>query len=78
MRPSRPLHRSLRSRSGAAIIIVMAFLAIVSILLLCNSSVVSGLKDELKLLEEKQQKKFAPEAAARGPGGATETTAPAK
>ncbi len=70
------LRHCARCQSGAAIIIVMAFLAILCTLVLCNNSVLSGLKGELRLLEEKQQKKFAPEATARPSGQATATKAP--
>ena len=72
------IKRRVHSQSGAAIIIVMALLAIMCTLVLCNSSVLSGLKGELRLLEEKQQKKFAPEPAARVPDKAADTKAPAK
>ena len=47
-----------RRRSGAAILVVMTILALITTFLLCNSTLLDGLKRELRLVEEKQKKKF--------------------
>jgi len=78
MKTKRPFPRPTRARSGAAIIIVMAILAILGTLLLCNGTVLQGLKSELRLLEEKQQKKFAAPAPAQTPGSAQAPQTPTR
>ncbi len=68
-----PRHTS--RQSGAAIIIVMAVLALVCTLLFCSHTVLNGLKAELKLVEERQQKKFAPDVGTNRLGQTSETKA---
>ncbi len=70
------LHSSSRTagRRGSAVVIVMALLAIMSILVTVNLVAVNSLGREIKLIEKKQRERLAPspphkaEAPAKTPG----------
>ncbi len=59
-------------RSGFATLVALTLLAVMGALLVYNNHVLYGVKEDLKLVNEKQLKKFAPaENAARPPSPAT-------
>ena len=64
MRTSEPLRRGARRRqAGTMLIVVMALLAVISMLLICNSQILFSLKQELKRVEKLQLKKYTPPPA---------------
>lgn len=54
-------HRSAASR-GSAILIILVLLACMAIMLAANSALLHSLKQELKLIDQQQQKKYGPGA----------------
>ena len=64
MRTSDTLLRGARRRqAGTMLIVVMALLAIISMLLVCNSQILFTLKQDLQRVEKLQLKKYAPASA---------------
>ena len=59
----KPEVRSRESESGSATILVLALVAIMMVFLTANQLVLHNLKRELRLMEQKQLKKFQPPAA---------------
>ncbi len=52
---------------GSATLVVFALLAIMGVVIVCNTRVLDSLQGELRLLEEKQKQKFAPQPAPQTP-----------
>jgi type II secretory pathway component PulK len=59
MKPNRRISGS-GSRSGSAVLIILVLLACMAALLAANSTTLHALKQELKQIDQRQQKKFAP------------------
>ena len=57
--------KSSQARRGSAMIVVMLLLAVMATFVVCNARTLATLKGELKLIDHKQQKKFAPVAPAK-------------
>ena len=57
-----------KARRGSAVLVVLVLLVVMEVLIVCNSRVLDSLNGELRLLEQKQQQKFAPALAPRNPG----------
>ena len=53
------------TRRGSAMIVVMLLLAVMAAFVITNARTLATLKGELKLIDQKQQKKFAPVAPAK-------------
>ena len=58
---------SRKRRRGSATLVVLILLVVMEVLIVCNTRVLDSLNVELRLVEQKQQQKFAP-APARKPG----------
>ncbi len=58
---SKRNHRSAASR-GSAVLIILVLLACMAIMLAANSAMLHSLKQELKLIDQQQQKKYGPGA----------------
>ena len=54
-------HPSTASR-GSAVLIILVLLACMAIILAANSATLASLKQELKLIDQQQQKKYGPGA----------------
>ncbi|MGD0058734.1 MAG: hypothetical protein ABSD58_04880 [Verrucomicrobiia bacterium] len=48
----------MKNERGSAMIVVMTFIILVTALIVANSFVLSGLRQELKRIDRDQQKKF--------------------
>jgi len=55
---SRSRHRTHPTRRGSAVLIVLVLLACIGILMAANSDTLAALKQELRLLEQHQMKKY--------------------
>lgn len=53
------------TKNGSAMIVVMLLLAVMAAFVVTNARTLATLKGELKLIDHKQQKKFAPVAPAK-------------
>ena len=59
--PSTPDRQSAAAR-GSAILIILVLLACMAIILAANSAMLHSLNQELKLIDQQQQKKYGPGA----------------
>jgi len=57
---------SRKRRRGSATLVVLILLVMMEVMIVCNTRVLDSLNGELRLVEQKQQQKFAP-ALARKP-----------
>jgi hypothetical protein len=55
-------HSNRSTQRGSAVLIVLALLACMSILMAANSDLLATLKQELRLLDQHQMKKYGPGA----------------
>ena len=55
------------AQRGSATLVVFALLAVMAVVIVCNTRVLDNLSGELRLLEEKQKQKFAPQPAPQPP-----------
>ncbi len=62
-----PAWRPHRSSAGSAVLVVFMVLAVVGVLIICNTRILYSLKQELRMVEEKQLRKFAPAAVHTNP-----------
>lgn len=60
----RQPNRRHRRQSGSAVLVVFVLLAILGALIVSNNRILYALKQDLRLVEEKQRQKFAPAATA--------------
>lgn len=55
-----PRNRRPRDERGTAVLIILVFLACMAAILAFNASTLHVLKEELKLIDQRQQRKFEP------------------